>query len=163
MMSKFNTTTNNNSKKYNNSGIKIFFQNLENPKILEENKNQLQKQNGKMNPTVKYGEAKAENGLELRMSQNYDCAMKTLTCHDLNMPGGLLSSSNHDNPGVAGLGQEGRVAARWLDSRASHEPYFTKRSDLQIFCLETIEYSDLGSLLEHYFPMTDKGLPLIRV
>ena len=50
-----------------------------------------------------------------------------------------------------------------MRTRASHKPYFTKKSDLQIFCLETIEYSDLGSLLEHYFPMTDKGLPLIRV
>ena len=65
---------------------------------------QLQKENFKMNPTVRCGEKGAKNGLEVRLDQKDDCA-KTSTCHNLSIPGGLVSSTRHDNlyvPGVAG-------------------------------------------------------------
>ena len=68
---------------------KMFFQNLK-PLILEEKKKQLQKQNVKMNLTVKCEERRAENGLNLRFGQNDHCAMKTSTCHDFNITEGLL-------------------------------------------------------------------------
>ena len=32
-----------------------------------------------------------------------------------------------------------------IEDKASHEPNFYKWSDLQIFCLEAIEYSDIGN------------------
>ena len=38
---------------------------------------------------------------------------------------------------------------------------FYKRSDLQILCLETIEYSDFGLKEDPYLPITDEGLSLI--
>ena len=84
---------------------KMFFQNFEKPNISDENEKQLQKVNFKMNPTVRCGEKGAKNGLEVRLDQKDDCAVKTSTCHDLSIPGGLVSSTRHDNldvPGVAG-------------------------------------------------------------
>ena len=50
---------------------------------------QLQKVNFKMNPTVRCGEKGAKNGLEVRLDQKDDCAVKTSTCHDLSIPGGV--------------------------------------------------------------------------
>ena len=38
-----------------------------------------------------------------------------------------------------------RLVAMCVLFKASHEPNFYKRSDLQIFCLEAIEYSDIGN------------------
>ena len=88
----------------------MFFQNLK-PLILEEKKKQLQKQNVKMNLTVKCEERRAENGLKLRFGQNDDCAMKTSTCYDLNITEVLGSSSKHDNLGIPSrkLSQDVRV------------------------------------------------------
>ena len=54
------------------------------------------------------------------MGHKDDCAVRTSTCHDMNIniPGGLLSSTRHDNldfPGFAELNQEVRVAVKWLN------------------------------------------------